>query len=157
MNLNLGKLLNYISKPSVVPRMFAGFLCIIMFVEFFAPTSLNDDQLYPKALPQEQIFKSSLAPYDRGGIPLEQPANIKSQYPQFEPTIGKITAYLSPLSIWIAEKTPYLGTTIVATPGGIIDEILYYTRGFDTILESLTLLISFMIFSYIYLGRNEVE
>ncbi len=156
MNINLGKILNRISKPSMVPRLFAGFLCLILFVEFFAPISLNE-QLYPKALPQEQILKTPLAPYDRGGVPLKEPANIKTQYPKYEPLKGWITAYLSPVSIWISEKTPYFGTTIVCTPGGIIDEILYYTRGFDTILESLTLLVSFMIFIYIYLGRGKVE
>ena len=39
----------------------------------------------------------------------------------------------------------------------ILDEILYYTRGFDTILESTTLLLSFMIFSWIYLNRDGVK
>jgi len=48
----------------------------------------------------------------------------------------------------------YFGTTIVSTPGGILDEILYYTRGFDTVLESLTLLLSFTIFGWLFLNRN---
>ncbi|WP_421077905.1 EhaF family protein [Methanothermococcus sp. Ax23] len=153
----LSKMWNYISKPEVVPRLFAGFLCLALFIEFFAPTTFNENQLYPKDVPQGQIFKTPLAPYDRGGAPLEKAADIKTQYPQFEPIRGKITAYLSPISIWISEKTPYFGTSIVSTPGGILDEILYYTRGFDTILESTTLLISFIIFSWIYLNRDEVE
>ena len=155
--MNIGKIWNYISKPEVVPRLFAAFLCLILAIEFFVPTTYYEDQLYPKDTPQGQIFKSNLAPYDRGGIPLIKPADIKTQYPQFEPIKGKITAYLTPLSLWLSEKTPYFGTTIVSTPGGILDEILYYTRGMDTILESLTLLISFMIFSWIYLNRDRVE
>ncbi len=153
----LGKMWNHISKPEVVPRLFAGFLCLVLFIEFFAPTTLNENQLYPKDTPQSQVLKTPLAPYDRGGEPLKKAADIKTQYPQFQPIRGKITAYLSPVSIWISEKTPYFGTSIVSTPGGILDEILYYTRGFDTVLESTTLLLSFIIFSWIYLNRSEVE
>jgi len=155
--MDIGKVWNYISRPEVVPRLFALFLCLIMIVEFFIPTTYNENQLYPKCPPQSQIFKSPLAPYDRGGEPLKKPADIKTQYPQFEPIKGKITAYLTPPAIWISKMTPYFGTTIVSTPGGILDEILYYTRGLDTILESLTLLISFIIFSWVYLHREKVE
>nr|WP_131007824.1 EhaF family protein [Methanofervidicoccus abyssi] len=155
--MDIGKVWNYISRPEVVPRLFALFLCLIMIVEFFIPTTYNENQLYPKCPPQSQIFKSPLAPYDRGGEPLKKPADIKTQYPQFEPIKGKITAYLTPPAIWISKMTPYFGTTIVSTPGGILDEILYYTRGLDTVLESLTLLISFIIFSWVYLHREKVE
>jgi len=155
--MDIGKVWNYISRPEVVPRLFALFLCLIMIVEFFIPTTYNENQLYPKCPPQSQVFKSPLAPYDRGGEPLKKPADIKTQYPQFEPIKGKITAYLTPPAIWISKMTPYFGTTIVSTPGGILDEILYYTRGLDTILESLTLLISFIIFSWVYLHREKVE
>ena len=155
--MDIGKVWNYISRPEVVPRLFALFLCLIMIVEFFIPTTYNENQLYPKCPPQSQIFKSPLAPYDRGGEPLKKPADIKTQYSQFEPIKGKITAYLTPPAIWISKMTPYFGTTIVSTPGGILDEILYYTRGLDTILESLTLLISFIIFSWVYLHREKVE
>jgi len=155
--MDIGRLWNYISRPEVVPKLFAVFLCLIMVIEFFVPTIYNEEQLYPKYPPQSQVFKSSLAPYDRGGEPLKTPADIKTQYPQFEPLRGRITAYLTPPAIWISERTPYFGTTIVSTPGGILDEILYYTRGLDTILESLTLLVSFMIFSWVYLHRERVE
>ncbi|HID47958.1 MAG TPA: DUF2106 domain-containing protein [Methanococcaceae archaeon] len=155
--MDIGRLWNYISRPEIVPRLFALFLCIIIIVEFFVPTTYNEDQLYPKYPPQSQVLKSSLAPYDRGGEPLKTPADIKTQYPQFEPLRGRITAYLTPPAIWISHKTLYFGTTIVSTPGGILDEILYYTRGLDTILESLTLLVSFMIFSWLYLHRERVE
>ncbi len=154
--MKIGKIFNTLSKPEVVPRIFAGFLCLILFMEFVVPTTYNTEQLYPKPEPQSQIFMTPLAPYDRGGEPLTTPANIKTQYPQFEPIRGWITAYLTPPAIWISKKTPYFGTTIVSTPGGILDEILYYTRGFDTVLESLTLLLSFLIFSWIYINRERM-
>ena len=60
-----------------------------------------------------------------------------------------VTSYLSPVSIWLASITPYFGTSICASPGGILDEILYYTRGFDTILESSILMMSFVIASWL--------
>ncbi|MBP2172862.1 EhaF family protein [Methanococcus voltae] len=148
---------NYISKPSTVSRLFSGFLCLSLFIMVFMPLEFNSDQLYPKADIQSQVLKTPLAPYDRGGIPLEEPANIKSQYPENEPILGQITAYLTPLATWISQNTNYFGTTIVSTPGGILDEILYYTRGMDTVLESSTLLISFMVFGWLYVNRNREE
>ena len=45
--------------------------------------------------------------------------------------------------------SPYFGTSICASPGGVIDEILYYTRGFDTILESSILMMAFIIASWL--------
>ncbi|AEF97147.1 EhaF family protein [Methanotorris igneus] len=150
----LSKIWNYLSKPHVVPRIFAGFLALVMIFGLLLPHELNKNQLYPKPVPQSQVLKTPLAPYDRGGIPLEKPAEIISQYPQFEPLLGKITAYLTPIAEWISKKTLYFGTTIVSTPGGILDEILYYTRGFDTILESTILLVSFIIFSWMLMNRD---
>ena len=41
------------------------------------------------------------------------------------------------------------GTSIYSSPGGLIDEVLYYTRGFDTILESSILMMSFIIASWL--------
>ncbi|WP_457612072.1 DUF2106 family protein, partial [Methanocaldococcus sp.] len=116
---------------------------------------LNSNQLYPKPPYHSQILKTPLAPYDRGGVPLKEPAKVKAQYPQYLPDLGWITAYLTPIAIFIASKSYFFGTTIVSTPGGILDEILYYTRGMDTVLESTILLLSFMIFSYLYLKRDE--
>ncbi|MFA6672867.1 MAG: DUF2106 family protein, partial [Methanoculleus sp.] len=49
----------------------------------------------------------------------------------------------------------YIGTTIVAHPGGIIDEILYNTRGADTVVETSILFTAFAIASYLY--RREEE
>lgn len=151
----LSRAWNYLSRPHVVSRLFAGFLCLTLLVGILMPASFTENQLYPKDVPQGQVLKTPLAPYDRGGVPLKEAADIKTQYPELEPIRGQITAYLTPAAIWISEKTPYFGTTIVSTPGGILDEILYYTRGFDTVLESLTLLLSFIIFSWIFLDRND--
>ena len=60
-----------------------------------------------------------------------------------------ITGYMSPLAQWISSISPYFGTSIYSSPGGLIDEILYYTRGFDTILESSILMMSFIIASWL--------
>ncbi|ABR54670.1 conserved hypothetical protein [Methanococcus vannielii SB] len=145
---------NYISKPSAVSRLFSVFICIFLFIGIFLPTTFNENQLYPKDSIQGQVLITPLAPYDRGGISFEEAADVKSQYPEYQPLRGHITAYLSPIAVFISQNTMYFGTTIVSTPGGILDEILYYTRGFDTVLESLTLLLSFTIFGWLFLNRN---
>ena len=64
-------------------------------------------------------------------------------------SLGMITAYMSPLAEFISSISPYFGTSIYSSPGGLIDEILYYTRGFDTILESSILMMSFIIASWL--------
>jgi energy-converting hydrogenase A subunit F len=60
-----------------------------------------------------------------------------------------ITGYMSPLAQFVSSISPYFGTSIYSSPGGLIDEILYYTRGFDTILESSILMMSFVIASWL--------
>ena len=91
----------------------------------------------------------AIAPYDRGGQPLTQPGEIDPQYPENAESLGMITGYMSPLAQWISSISPYFGTSIYSSPGGLIDEILYYTRGFDTILESSILMMSFIIASWL--------
>ena len=56
---------------------------------------------------------------------------------------------MSPLAQFVSSISPYFGTSIYSSPGGLIDEILYYTRGFDTILESSILMMSFIIASWL--------
>jgi energy-converting hydrogenase A subunit F len=56
---------------------------------------------------------------------------------------------MSPLAQFISSISPYFGTSIYSSPGGLVDEILYYTRGFDTILESSILMMSFIIASWL--------
>jgi energy-converting hydrogenase A subunit F len=104
-----------------------------------------DDQLYPKSIDE----KSPLDPYDRGGPPFSR-AEIRLQYPNNSPTAGYVTAYLTPFSWFLANTTLHTGTTIVAHPGGILDEILYNTRGLDTVVETAILFIAFAIGSYIF-------
>lgn len=77
---------------------------------------------------------------------------VKAQYPQFAPAIGEVTAYLSPIAILVKSTTLYFGTSIYSSPGGLIDEILYYTRGFDTVLESSILMMAFTIASWVALN-----
>jgi energy-converting hydrogenase A subunit F len=64
-----------------------------------------------------------------------------------------VTTYLTPFSLFLSQVTLHLGTTIVAHPGGIIDEILYNTRGFDTVVEATILFIAFAVASYLYRRR----
>ncbi|MDH7592824.1 MAG: DUF2106 family protein [Methanomicrobiales archaeon] len=121
-------------------------LCLLGIL--MLPVSYHEDQLYRKT----QNPDSPLDPYERGGRPLER-ANITLQYPENSPYAGYVTAYLTPLSLYLASSTLYLGTTIVAHPGGILDEILYNTRGLDTVVESSILFVAFAIGSFIFRRR----
>ena len=114
------------------------------------PIGYEDTQLYPKDI----NTSSSLNPYDRGGEPFGT-TEVAAQYPENSPYLGYITAYLTPLSALMAVSNQYLGTSIVSHPGGIIDEILYNTRGLDTIVETSILFIAFAIASFLY--RREEE
>lgn len=126
--------------------LFAG-ACVILFIAgiLLLPVSYSQAQLYPKTIDRN----SSLDPYDRGGPPFSQVA-IVMQYPANSPSAGLVTTYLTPLSLFLSQTTRHLGTTIVAHPGGIIDEILYNTRGFDTVVEATILFVAFAIAAYIY-------
>lgn len=126
--------------------LFAG-ACMLVFLAgiLLLPIAYADHQLYPKTINRT----SSLDPYDRGGPPFSQ-VDIGLQYPENSPTAGLVTSYLTPLSLFLSQMTLHLGTTIVAHPGGIIDEILYNTRGFDTVVEATILFIAFAIASYLY-------
>ena len=142
------KVADYLSKTDNLPKVYALAVCLVAVLGLcmIPLISYEADQLYPKSVD----ITSSLSPYDRGGIPFEEPAEIVAQYPENSPAIGWVTAYLTPASQWMADNTLYLGTTIAAHPGGILDEILYYTRGFDTIVEASILLCAFAIASFLY-------
>jgi len=92
---------------------------------------------------------------------LSEPGNIKPQYPDNSKELGMITGYMSPLAEWISSISPYFGTSIYSSPGGLIDEVLYYTRGFDTILESSILMMAFIIASWLAINytmnRRDIE
>jgi energy-converting hydrogenase A subunit F len=105
----------------------------------------QEDQLYPKEIDRS----STLDPYDRGGEPFNTTV-VAAQYPGNSPYLGYVTAYLTPLSLYLAETTLHTGTTIVSHPGGIIDEILYNTRGLDTVVETSILFVAFAIASHIF-------
>jgi energy-converting hydrogenase A subunit F len=147
---SIGSIWNSLANPDRIPRVYAMILAVLILAIFVIPVALDANQLYPRPAPQEQInSQNSLAPYDRGGTPFVQRGTVRSQYPQFEPAIGEITAYLSPIAIGVKDTTFYYGTSIYSSPGGLIDEILYYTRGFDTVLESSILMMAFIIASWI--------
>ena len=136
--MRIGTLWNKLANPKNVPRLFAACLGIILIAGLVIPFELNDDQLYVRPAPQSQM--------DEG---LEEPGIISPQYPENAASLGMITGYMSPIALWIASISPYFGTSIYSSPGGLIDEILYYTRGFDTILESSILMMSFIIASWL--------
>lgn len=142
------KISDYLSNTDNLPRVYAIAVCIVAIIGLctLPLITYEANQLYPKSVD----MTSPLSPYDRGGVPFEEPAEIVAQYPENAPAIGFVTAYLTPASKWLADNTLYLGTTIAAHPGGIIDEILYYTRGFDTIVEASILLCAFAIASFLY-------
>ena len=148
--MRIGVLWNKLAEPKNVPRLFAFSLGIILIIGLIVPMALNPDQLYTRPAPQVQIDEGlAIAPYDRGGEVLTQPGIINPQYPDNSLSLGMITGYMSPLAQWVSSISPYFGTSIYSSPGGLIDEILYYTRGFDTILESSILMMSFIIASWL--------
>ena len=148
--MRIGVLWNKLADPKNVPRLFAFSLGVILIIGLVIPMALNPDQLYVRPAPQEQVDDGlAIAPYDRGGVPLTSPGNISPQYPENAKELGMITGYMSPLAQWISSISPYFGTSIYSSPGGLIDEVLYYTRGFDTILESSILMMAFIIASWL--------
>jgi len=150
--MKLGRIWNSLATPKNIPKVFSIILGLVLLAGFIVPLTYNDHQLYPRPTPQLQISeKDPLAPYNRGGIPLEEPGIVKAQYPQFAPSEGMVTGYLSPIAIGVSNTTLYFGTSIYSSPGGLIDEILYYSRGFDTILESSILMMAFVIASWVAL------
>lgn len=160
--MRIGKIWNKLADPKNVPRLFAFCLGIILVVGFVVPMALNPDQLYTRPAPQVQVDEGlAIAPYDRGGEVLSEPGNIKPQYPDNSKELGMITGYMSPLAEWISSISPYFGTSIYSSPGGLIDEVLYYTRGFDTILESSILMMAFIIASWLAINytmnRRDIE
>jgi energy-converting hydrogenase A subunit F len=140
------KISHFLCNYENIMTLFAG-ACMLLFIAgiLLLPISYSENQLYPKTIDRN----SSLDPYDRGGPPFTQ-VPIVSQYPDNSPTAGLVTSYLTPLSLYLSQTTKHLGTTIVAHPGGIIDEILYNTRGLDTVVEATILFIAFAIASFIY-------
>ncbi len=160
--MKIGRLWNKLANPNNVPRLFAFCLAVILIVGFVVPMALNPDQLYVRPSPQLQAEDGvNLAPYDRGGEVLKEPVIVKAQYPENSEELGMISAYMSPLAQWISSISPYFGTSIYSSPGGLIDEVLYYTRGFDTILESSILMMSFVIASWLTvnytMNRRDIE
>ncbi|MCE5214514.1 MAG: EhaF family protein [Methanobacterium sp.] len=148
--MRIGRLWNSLATPKRIPRVFSIILGLVLLAGFIVPLTYDVHQLYPRPTPQLQISeKDPLAPYDRGGVPLKEPGIVKAQYPNYAPAEGMVTGYLSPISIGVSNTTLYYGTSIYSSPGGLIDEILYYSRGFDTVLESSILMMAFVVASWV--------
>lgn len=136
----------YLSNFDHILPVFATACAILAIIGILSlPLPYYEDQLYPKQI----VPGSHLNPYDRGGPPFTQ-VTIKAQYLNNSPSAGYVTTYLTPFSLFLSEQTAYAGTTIVAHPGGILDEILYNTRGLDTVVEPSILFIAFAIASYLF-------
>ncbi|MDR0912781.1 MAG: EhaF family protein [Methanobrevibacter sp.] len=151
--MRIGDIFNKLASPRRIPRLFAFVLAIFLIIGFTIPIALNTDQIYPRMAPQEQMNDGlRIAPYDRGGEILKSPGITKAEYPENSKELGMINSYMSPIAEAIKNASPYFGTSIYSSPGGLIDEILYYTRGFDTILESTILMMSFIIASWLALN-----
>ncbi|MCR5027448.1 MAG: EhaF family protein [Methanobrevibacter sp.] len=160
--MKISRIWNQLADPKTVPRLFAFCLGVILIVGFVVPMALNPDQIYTRPAPQTQVDDGlAIAPYDRGGEVLKAPGIINPQFPENAKELGMITGYMSPLAQWISSVSPYFGTSIYSSPGGLIDEVLYYTRGFDTILESSILMMAFIIASWLAINytmnRKDVE
>lgn len=143
----IGRISRIISQLENLSALYAIlFLAITILGIITLPTlSYHEDQLYPKHIDRT----STLDPYERGGEPFNT-TEVKAQYPQNSPYLGYVTAYLTPLSSYMADHTLYFGTTIVSHPGGIIDEILYNTRGLDTVVETSILFVAFAIAAHLF-------
>lgn len=161
--MKISRLWNKLANPKNIPRLFAFTLGIILVLGFIVPMDLNVDQIYVRSAPQVQVDEGlAIAPYNRGGEVLEKPGISMAQYPENAPYLGMINSYMTPLALWVSSISPYFGTTIYSSPGGLIDEILYYTRGFDTILESSILMMAFIVASWLAVNytmdrRNQKE
>ena len=145
--LIITRISRFVSNFQNLVALFAGACIIVSLLGILSlPLGFEEDQLYPKS----QLDPSSgLYPYNRGGVPFGT-TEVVCQYPENSPYAGYVTTYLTPLSQYLADHTRYIGTTIVAHPGGIIDEILYNTRGLDTVVETSILFAAFGIASYLY-------
>lgn len=145
----LSKILSDFDKLS---QIYAVLVIIVIIGGILTIPSLEyqADRLYPKTIQPE----SPLDPYDRGGTPFEK-TEVLAEYPENSPYLGYVTAYLTPFSLALATLTHHVGTTIVAHPGGIIDEILYNTRGLDTVVETSILFVAFGVASFLFLRRDE--
>jgi len=140
------KISRILSNFDNILPVFAAACAVMSVITLLSlPFVYSDDQLYPKKI----VPGSTLNPYDRGGPPFVK-AEIVSQYPENSPSAGFVTSYLTPFSLFLSEQTLYMGTTIVAHPGGILDEILYNTRGLDTVVEPSILFVAFAIAAYIF-------
>jgi len=146
----IGRLWNALANPDRIPKLFSLVLAMVLLVGFIVPLSFDADQVYPRPAPQEQVDTGlPLAPYDRGGKVLEIPGIIKAQYPENSQYLGMITSYMSPVALLIESISPYFGTSIYSSPGGLSDEVLYKVRGLDTVLESAILTMAFIIASWL--------
>jgi len=140
------KISRILSNFDNILPVFAAACAVMSIITLLTlPFVYSENQLYPKQI----VPGSSLNPYDRGGPPFTQ-VEIQSQYPGNSPTAQYVTTYLTPFSLFLSQQTLYMGTTIVAHPGGILDEILYNTRGLDTVFEPTILFIAFAIAAYIF-------
>jgi len=147
----IGSISRFVSDYNNITLMYALTLMAVILIGLITLSTITYEpsQLYPKEINPE----NPINPYYRGGKPFIA-AHVISQYPENTPALGYVTSYLTPLSRWFSEISLNLGTVIAAHPGGIIDEILYYTRGIDTIVETSILFVAFAAASFLFRRRE---
>jgi energy-converting hydrogenase A subunit F len=147
----ISRISKVLSEYENLTLLYAVLVLVVLIIGALSLPAITyqGDTLYPKTIDRA----STLDPYDRGGEPFNT-TPVAAQYPENSPYLGYVTAYLTPFSLFLAETTPHLGTTIVSHPGGIIDEILYNTRGLDTVVETSILFTAFAIASYLFRRRD---
>ena len=148
----IGCISRYASDFKNLTPIYALTLMVVMLAGLITLPMIQYEpsQLYPKEINPA----SPINPYERGGESFVA-AQIVSQYPENTPAVGYVTSYLTPLSKWFSEISLHLGTVITAHPGGIIDEILYYTRGIDTVVETSILFVAFATASFLFRRKED--
>ena len=145
----IGNISRFVSDYNNLAPMYALTVMVAILIGFTTLPMIQYDpaQLYPKEIPPGH----PLNPYERGGEPFTA-TKLVSQYPENSLAIGYIASYVPPLFVWFAKMDLHVGT--LAHPGGIIDELIYYLRGIDTIAETSIFFVSFAIASFLFRRRE---
>jgi len=145
----IGRISHFVSGYNNLTPIYALVLMIVFLVGLITlpMVQYEPSQIYPKQIDPASHFN----PYERGGEPFGG-TKLVAQYPENSPALGYIASYVPPLFIWFAEMGLNIGT--LAHPGGIIDELIYYIRGADTIGETSIFFVSFATASFLFRRRE---
>ena len=147
----IGNISHFVSNFKNLAPMYALALMVIMLIGLITLPLIQYGpvQLYPKELHPESPFN----PYERGGEPFIA-TNLISQYPENAPAIGYVASYASPVSVLLTKISQDGAVGTLTHPGGIIDEILYYLRGIDSIGETSIFFVAFATAAFLFRRRE---